>query len=49
MPAIVVATTAITQITRKLKWMPGRLDAGSETRKWMPSPPPASAWKADPK
>ncbi len=47
MPAIVVITTAIRITIRKLTWMPGRFAAGSETRTWMPSPPPAPEKKPD--
>ncbi len=41
MPAIVVMTIAIRITMRKLKWMPGRVEAGSPTSREKPSPPPA--------
>ena len=37
MPAIVVKTIAKSRISRKLKWMPGRLAAKPDTPTWMPS------------
>ena len=47
MPAIVVMTIAMMITMRKLKWMPGSVEAGSPTNREKPSPPPALEKKPD--